>query len=67
MNISQLKAEVIRQFAFKIVTIDDEISLKAILDFLCNIDINEKNAVNLSGHYNSIRTKYDSVLKRLAE
>ena len=67
MSISAIKEEAIRQFALKVEAMDDEASLKIVLEFLNGIGKNDKNAMNLSRHYESIKLKYASVLEKLAK
>ena len=67
MSVAELKEEAIRQFAIKVEATEDENVLKIILDFLSTIDAKDKNGINLSRHYNHIKAKYSSVLKKLAE
>ena len=67
MSVAELKEEAIRQFAVKVEAMEDETALKIILDFLDGIKAGETNSISLSHHYDSIRAKYGSVLKKLAE
>ena len=67
MSVAELKEEAIRQFALKVESTGDEKVLEMILDFLKGIQTNDDNAVNLSRHYDTIKAKYGSVLKKLAE
>ena len=67
MSVSQLKEEAIRQFAIKVESMDDEMALKVVLDFLKGISTGDKNGINLSRHYESIKSKYGSVLEKLAK
>jgi hypothetical protein len=46
---------------------EDEASLMVDIDFLNVIKVEEKQAINLSQHYNTIKEKYGFVLKKLAE
>ncbi|MBX2905810.1 MAG: hypothetical protein KF744_07225 [Taibaiella sp.] len=67
MSVAELKKEAIRQFALRVESTDNENVLEMILDFLKGIKTNDDNAVNLSQHYDAIKSKYCSVLKKLAE
>ena len=67
MSVAELKEEAIRQFAMKVEFIDDEKGLKMVLEFLNGIHADDKKSVNLSRHYDNIKSKYASVLKKLAE
>jgi hypothetical protein len=67
MSIAALKEEAIRQFAVKVESIEDEASLMVVIDFLSGIKGDDKQAINLSRHYSTIKEKYGSVLKKLAE
>ena len=67
MSIAEIKEEAIRQFAIKVEAMDDRASLQIVLDFLSGIGKDDKNAVNLSRHYDSIKLKYGSVLEKLAK
>ncbi|MEI8278623.1 MAG: hypothetical protein WCG87_02600 [Bacteroidota bacterium] len=67
MSVAELKEEAIRQFAVKVEATEDEKVLHIILDFLSHIHSDDKNSMNLSHHYDSIKAKYSSVLKKLAE
>ncbi|MCW3120927.1 MAG: hypothetical protein JWQ38_419 [Flavipsychrobacter sp.] len=67
MSVSAIKEEAIRQFALKVEAMDDEASLKIVLDFLNGIGKKEENSMNLSSHYESIKVKYASVLEKLAK
>ena len=67
MSVAELKEEAIRQFTVKVVASDDEVVLKMILDFLNGIEPDKDNSISLSHHYNSIKAKYGTVLKKLAE
>lgn len=67
MSIAELKEEAIKQFAVKVEATQDELVLKSILDFLGGIEVPNERDVNLSRHYNDIKAKYGSVLKKLAD
>ncbi len=67
MSVAELKEEAIRQFAIKVESMDDEAALKVVLDFLTGIRSGDKNGINLSSHYESIKLKYGSVLEKLAK
>jgi hypothetical protein len=67
MSVAELKEEAIRQFAVKVEAIEDETALKMVLDFLSGIHAGDKQAINLSRHYETIKAKYGTVLKKLAE
>ena len=67
MSVAALKEEAIRQFASKVESMDDEKTLQAVLDFLDGIRPENKNSLDLSRHYESIKAKYGSVLERLAQ
>ena len=67
MSVSTIKEEAIRQFALKVESMDDEASLKIVLDFLNGIGKKGDSGTNLSSHYDSIKTKYASVLEKLAK
>jgi hypothetical protein len=67
MNVAELKEEAIRQFVDKVEATDDEKVLKIILDFLSRINVQDTDGINLARHYESIKSKYSTVLKRLAE
>ena len=67
MSIAELKEEAIRQFAIKVESMEDETALKIVLDFLNGISAEDKNGINLSRHYDSIKLKYGSVLEKLAQ
>ncbi len=67
MSVAELKEEAIRQFAMKVESTDNENVLKIIIDFLNGLDTTDKSGVNLSRHYDGIKAKYGSVLKKLAE
>ena len=67
MSVAELKEEAIRQFAIKVGAIEDETGLKIMLEFLNGIHAKDTNSINLSQHYTHIRSKYSSVLKKLAE
>ena len=67
MSIAALKEEVIRQFAMMVESMEDEASLMVVFDFLNGIKADDKQAINLSQHYSTIKEKYGSVLKKLAE
>ena len=67
MNISELKAETIRQFAIKINATKDEKILKIILAFLNDIKTDGTNSISLSRHYDQIKARYGNVLKKFAE
>jgi len=67
MSVTELKEEAIRQFAIKVELMDDEKALQMVLDFLNGINSGDKNGINLSRHYDSIKQKYGSVLEKLAK
>jgi len=67
MSVIELKEEAIRQFAIKVESMDDEVALKMVLDFLNGIKANDNGAINLSKHYDSIKQKYGQVLQKLAQ
>ncbi len=67
MSVAELKEEAIRRFAIKVESASNEKVLRVILDFLDGIEGEDKDGINLSRHYDSIKTKYGSVLKKLAE
>ena len=67
MSVLELKEEAIRQFAIKVETMDDEAGLKIVLDFLKGINTEDKNRINLSYHYETIKLKYSAVLEKLAK
>jgi len=67
MSVAELKEEAIRRFAIKVEATEDEKVLKTILDFLDDIESAEPGELNLSRHYDSIKAKYGSVLRKLAE
>ena len=67
MGIAALKEEAIRQFAIKIGATDNEQVLKAIIDFLNGIPSGDDDGLNLSRHYDGIKARYGSTLKKLAE
>jgi hypothetical protein len=48
-------------------SMEDEASLMVVFDFLNGIKADDKQAINLSQHYSTIKEKYGSVLKKLAE
>jgi len=60
MSVEELKQEAIK----KISAINDETAIKEILDHLQKLSQGE--AYILSGHYDSIKQKYQSVLQKLA-
>jgi hypothetical protein len=61
MSVAELKIEAINQ----ITKLTEENSLKAILEHLSKL--NQAKELNLSRHYDDIKSKYDDVLKKLAE
>ena len=67
MSVSELKEEAIRQFAIKVESMEDETALKIVLDFLKGIKADDKDGINLSSHYDSIKLKYGPVLAKLAQ
>jgi hypothetical protein len=67
MSVAELKEEAIRQFAFKVSSLDDVAALKIVLDFLKGISAHDKNGIDLSSHYESIKLKYGPVLEKLAK
>ncbi len=67
MSVATLKEEAIRQFAIKVEAMEDEAALKVVLDFLKGIHGDDKGAINLSHHYESIKSKYSAVLEKLAQ
>ena len=67
MSVLELKEEAIRQFAIKVESMDDEAALAIVLDFLKGIKTEDKNGINLSRHYDSIKLKYGAVLEKLAK
>lgn len=66
MGVAELKGEVLRQFAIKVQSTDDEKVLEMILDFINGINAEDANAINLSRHYDAIKAKYGDVLEKLA-
>ena len=67
MSVLELKEEAIRQFAIKVESMEDETALKIVLDFLKGIKAEDKQGINLSRHYESIKLKYGPVLEKLAK
>ncbi len=67
MSVATLKGEAIRQFAVKVEAMEDEAALKAVIDFLSEIKGDDKQDINLSRHYDILKKKYGTVLKKLAE
>ena len=67
MSILEIKEEAIKQFALKVERINDEASLNVILAFLDGIGNSGNDPLSLSKHYESIKSKYGSVLERLAK
>ncbi len=66
MSVVELKEEAIRQFARKVEATDDERVLIMIVEFLNGLQVEDSNQLNLSQHYDKIRSKYSTVLKKLA-
>jgi hypothetical protein len=67
MSVAALKEEAIRQFAIKVEAIDDEAGLILVLDFLNGIRSEDKGAIDLARHYDSIKQRYSAVLEKLAK
>ena len=67
MSVSELKEEAIRHFAIKVESMNDETALNIVLDFLKGIRTGDKNGINLSRHYDSIKLKYGQILEKLAK
>ncbi len=65
MSVLELIEEAIRQFSIKVESLDDEAALVMVLDFLKGINRNT-DGLSLSRHYDSIKSKYGSVLEKLA-
>jgi hypothetical protein len=61
MNVAEMKIEAINQ----ITRLTEEGSLREILEHLSKL--NKEKELNLSQHYNDIKSKYEDVLKKLAE
>jgi hypothetical protein len=67
MSVLELKEEAIRQFAIKVDSLDDEATLTMVLDFLKRIGVGDEHGINLSRHYESIKSQYGPVLEKLAK
>ena len=67
MSIAELKETAIRQFAIKVAATYDEKMLEAIINLLNNFETGDKTGIDLSKHYDAIKAKYGSTLKKLAE
>ena len=67
MSVLQLKEEAIRQFAAKLESTDDAEVLQMILKFLDGIKADDKKAINLAHHYDTIKARYGDLLKKLAQ
>ena len=61
MSVAEMKIEAINQ----ITRLTEEDSLKEILEHLSKL--NKQKELNLSRHYNDIKSKYEDVLKKLAQ
>ncbi len=61
MSVAEMKIEAINQ----ITRLTEENSLKEILEHLSKL--NKQKEVNLSQHYNDIKSKYEDVLRKLAQ
>lgn len=61
MSVAELKIEAINQ----ITRLTEEGSVKEILEHLSKL--NQQKELNLSRHYNDIKSKYEDVLKKLAQ
>jgi hypothetical protein len=61
MSVAEMKIEAINQ----ITRLTEEDSLKAILEHLSKL--NKQKELNLSRHYNDIKSKYEEVLKKPAQ
>ena len=61
MSVAEMKLEAINQIA----KLTEESSLKEILEHLSKL--NNQKEMNLSQHYDDIKSKYADVLKKLAE
>ena len=66
MSVGEKKEEALRRLKQKLETTDDEQIVNAILEMISNIDTNEKT-IDLSRHYNDIKSKYADVLMKLAQ
>ena len=61
MSVAEMKIEAINQ----ITRLTEESSLKEILEHLSKL--NKQKELNLSQHYNDIKSKYEEALKKLAQ
>ena len=61
MSVAEMKVKAISQ----ITRLNEENSLKEILEHLSKL--NSKSELNLSQHYEEIKSKYGNVLKKLAQ
>ena len=61
MSVAEMKIEAINQ----ITRLTEESSLKEILEHLSKL--NKQKELNLSQHYDEIKSKYEEVLKKLAQ
>jgi hypothetical protein len=61
MSVAELKIEAINQ----ITRLTEEGSVKEILEHLSKL--NQQKELNLSRHYTDIKSKYEEVLKKLAQ
>ncbi len=61
MSVAEMKLKAISQ----ITRLNEEKSLKEILEHLSKL--NSENELNLSQHYEDIKSKYGDVLKKLAQ
>jgi len=61
MSVAEMKIEAINQ----ITRLTEEGSLKEILEHLSKL--NKQKELNLSRHYEDIKSKYEAVLKKLAQ
>jgi hypothetical protein len=61
MSVAEMKIEAINQ----ITRLTEENSVKEILEHLSKL--NKQKELNLSQHYNDIKTKYEDVLNKLAQ
>jgi len=66
MTLTDLKQTAIKQFVDTVESTEDETTLEMILEFLKGIKGDDDNTLNLSQHYSAIKTKYSSVLSKLA-
>ncbi len=67
MNITEMREEAIRQFVKKVEAIDDSKSLEAVLALVDDIGKQETTKLDLTRHYDTIKSKYSQVLHKLAQ